>query len=89
MVSQAALSLRVITLWFLALSHFLEMVWLPLRKLGVFDLGIKSIYSLRLGLDFNEEKYLKSLHDLDLDRTMPNVKLVPVISTIQDVQVSS
>ena len=33
MVSQAELILRVITLWFLVLSQFLETVWVPLTTI--------------------------------------------------------
>ena len=35
MVSQAEIILRVITLWFLVLSHFLKTVWVPLNIFSV------------------------------------------------------
>ena len=53
MVSKAELILGVITLWFLVLSHFLEIVWVPLSNLLNFrekclDLRGKSVCAVEM-----------------------------------------
>ena len=65
MHSQAELILRVITFWFLVLSHFLETVWVPLKVSSLSTFSLRHCLLISIYMTYS---FLKSSAKYNLDK---------------------